>query len=51
MAHHHLTLGKASPDVSRKSSHQAGLGWIMVLLVALAASVGFTLDHLVAIAP
>ncbi len=52
MANHHLTLGDEAPEERREGSPlQAGLGWLMVLLVVLVASVGFTLDHLLPIVP
>lgn len=51
MADNHLTLGEAAPDEREGSPLKAGLGWLMVLLVILVASVGFTLDHILAIAP
>jgi hypothetical protein len=51
MANNQLTFGDTAPGEQRRSSLQAGLSWIMVLLVILVASVGFTLDHVLAIVP
>jgi hypothetical protein len=51
MAHHRLTLDDAAHDERPRPSQHAVLSWIMVLLVMLVASLGFTLDHIVRIAP
>jgi hypothetical protein len=51
MAHNHLMPGEAALDERQKTSPQTGVGWVMVLLVVLVASLGFTLDHILPIAP
>ncbi|MDB5408391.1 MAG: hypothetical protein JWL84_3303 [Rhodospirillales bacterium] len=48
MAHNHLILNGASRD-ERRGSLQAALSWVMIVLAILAASLGFTLDHVVRI--
>jgi hypothetical protein len=50
MAHNHLTLSGVSRD-GRRASLQSALSWLMVVLAMLAASLGFTLDHVVRIGP
>jgi hypothetical protein len=51
MAHNHLTLNGTPRDGRWRSSLHEAVSWVMILLVMLVASVGFTLDHLLPIFP
>jgi hypothetical protein len=51
MAHNYLSLRNAAYGRRRRVSLQDVLSWLMVLIVVLAASAGFSLDHLLPIVP
>jgi hypothetical protein len=51
MAHNDLSLSDARYGRRRRLSLQDVLSWLMVLIVVLAASAGFSLDHLLPIVP
>jgi hypothetical protein len=51
MAHNSLSLSDTRYTRRRRLSPQDVLSWLMVLIVVLAASAGFSLDHLLPIFP
>lgn len=51
MAHNDLSLGDARYGRRHRLTLQDVLSWLMVLIVVLAASAGFSLDHLLPIVP